>query len=418
MRKSINKEPVDIVIPTYDNLNQLQYCINSMYITVNNYPMRFIIVNNGRLPIRQYLPRNECFLIIDSPDNLGWTGGLAEGLKYSTSKYVMFANDDIFVPRSSYKWLASMTRILETLPNVAAVGPSTNVVMGRQNIWSNMQALYGCSNFLIGFCMLIRREYLDKIGGIDTNFQTGDDIDLSISFQKAGYHLFVDASTFIYHHGFQTGERIYGTPDRPGGWNSQKMIDDTNMALIRKHGFKEWWITMTGQYRGLPNVYGNEEIDIIYKHLNGEKPNEVLEVGCGHKKFIDGSIGIDIIPKGERIWHSGLPSAADITADVEKELPFKDKQFKLIIASHIIEHCLDTLQVFGYWKRVLTDDGKIIICCPDDDKVDTIIMNPEHCHAFTKDSLGNLADRAGLNVMAVENNYNDTSFTMVLGKGG
>ena len=49
---------------------------------------------------------------------------------------------------------------------------------------------------------------------------------------------------FIYHHGFQTGEKVHGKPSKPGGWNSRTMSDETNKHLIQKHGFIRWWKTM------------------------------------------------------------------------------------------------------------------------------------------------------------------------------
>ena len=90
-------------------------------------------------------------VLVDDPDlvkvinvgkNLGWTGGLEEGLKHSTSKYVMFANDDIYIPLSSYMWLSQMTRHLEVWPGIAAIGPATNCAMASQNIWARNTSVY------------------------------------------------------------------------------------------------------------------------------------------------------------------------------------------------------------------------------------------------------------------------------------
>ena len=67
---------------------------------------------------------------------------------------------------------------------------------------------------------------------------------------------------FIYHHGFQTGEKLHGKPSKPGGWNSRKMSDDTNRHLIQKHGFIRWWKTMCKV-----EMPSGEEINILKKTI-------------------------------------------------------------------------------------------------------------------------------------------------------
>jgi len=108
-----------------------------------------------------------CLQAFEANTNLGWTGGLLEGLKHSTSKYVLFANDDIFIPNCSFRWMSQMVRHLALSPQIAAVGPSSNLVMGAQNIWAAPPLLGYSASYLIGFCMLARRSTLDEVGGVD-----------------------------------------------------------------------------------------------------------------------------------------------------------------------------------------------------------------------------------------------------------
>ena len=415
----IGKEAVDIIIPTMNNLNQLIDCINSMYKTRQQYPMRFIIVNNGNDPLENYFPHVKDFVFVDPDHNLGWTGGIIEGLKHSTSKYVMFANDDILVPLCSFRWLSQMVRHLELKPNIASVGPASNCVMGGQNIFVSKAAMCHVAPYLIGFCILHRRSTLEEIGGPDPAFNTGDDLDISLRYTKAGYFQIVDSSIFIYHHGFQTGERVYGKPNMEGGWNSQKMTDDTNIALIRKHGFLEWWYMRVGYPPDYPMKSFDDkrqEDEIVRKHVNGCDPSLIVDLGCGGSKIIKDSIGVDILPKGVDVPNTAYSCDADIQADVEKKLPFESRRFKYVIARHILEHCTDAVGALQEWKRIMADDGRMIICLPDERISDTIILNPEHVHAFTPHSLGNLVNALGLKVESVDDFYLSDSFTMVLSK--
>ena len=234
---------VDIIIPTFDNVNQLSQCVESILAHKHVWPVKIIIVNNGEAPLEQFFNQDEV-TILDSSINRGWTGGLKFGLEHSNSQFVMFANDDIFIPQSSSEWLHGMVRVLSAHSDCAAIGPSSNCVMGSQNIWAKPRGSIFYTAFLVGFCVLTNRQILDEVGGVDENFYTGDDIDLSIRYRIAGYKLIVLANVFVFHHGFQTGEKVHGKPDKPGGWNSRNMSDETTKHLIQKHGFMPWWKTI------------------------------------------------------------------------------------------------------------------------------------------------------------------------------
>lgn len=421
MKESI----VDIIIPTYNNLTQLTQCIDSILCTSRTWPIRIIIVNNGNKECQITLSETEVDIDIVLPieGNIGWTDGLIEGLKRSTSEYVMFANDDIYIPPSSYRWLRSMARLLINDRSLAAVGPSSNCAMGLQNIWATTPSLRANTTFLIGFCMLVKREYLDEVGGIDPDFNTGDDIDLSIRFRDNGYGLVVDKSTFVYHHGFQTGERIHGTPDKPGGWNSKEMINTTNEQLIKKHGFLKWWHTMVkpseSEVANSIDKYPDIEGDIVRDHINGDHPSKILEIGCGPKLTIPGSVGLDMVSNGYSNPHVSGNSVAEITHNLDSgDMPFNDESYKVVIARHIIEHCIDPISVLRDIYRVLTIDGKFIVALPDEKIGDTIYMNPEHLHAYTAGSFINIAEAVGFKAINTMEGYNGVSFTILFEKNG
>ena len=419
----MNESIVDIIVPTYNNVDQIEQCIGSMICTHKTWPIRIILVNNGHKDCVIRLPETEVDIKVITPKegNLGWTGGLIEGLKQSKSEFVMFANVDIFIPPASYRWLRSMVRILINDRSLAAVGPSSNCAMGLQNMWVNTLSLRVKTTFLIGFCMLIRREYLDKVGGIDPEFNTGDDIDLSIRLRDEGYMLVADKSTFVFHHGFQTGIRLHGDSDIPGGWNSKEMINSTNEHLIRKHGFLKWWHTMVkpseSEVLNSVDPRPDNEGEIVKYHIDGYDPSTVLEIGCGPQLTIPGSVGLDMVSNGYSNPHVEGKSVADITHNLDSgDMPFKDETFKFVIARHIIEHCIDPVLVLKDIFRVLTIDGKLVVALPDEKIGDTIYMNPEHLHAYTVGSFVNLAETVGFRAINIREGYNGVSFTVLLEK--
>lgn len=404
----------DVIIPTYNNPSYVVSCVNSILThTMAREVMKIIVINNGDNEIENYLTKHPLVQIVHAGKNLGWEGGLKLGLQHSQAKFVCFMNDDAYVPFSSNLW---MLRCLAEFrnPEVAAVGPTSNVVRGAQNIFLDQFTGYHSpyAPFLIGFCVFVRRSHLDEAGGVDDTLPGGDDFDLSIRLKKLGKKLVICRDVFVYHHGFKTGERTHGTPDKPGGWNSMEMTERTNQGLIRKHGFKSF---IDCNYGALEKPEHSiqpsreNEIEVVKRMI---KPGVIYDLGCGSSKTVPEAIGIDRIPNGDKIPNlEGAISVADINADVTEELPVPDESADTIIVRHILEHCLNTVDVIRKWSKKLKPDGRLIIAVPDERIGMSIPMNPEHLHAFTPDSLRSLMGVLGMKENDTKDNYNGVSFT-------
>lgn len=407
-------EPVSIIIPTYNAPDMLAQCVTSIGTTRLSYPVDIIIVNNGHPRSLDNLGSEEWFRVVQTGGrNLGWEGGLIEGLKHTKSEFVMFMNDDTFVPMAENLWLRRMLETFNT-PGIAAVGPSTNVVMGAQNM------AFPCPHtaievpYLIGFCMLMKRKILDEVGGVDDTLPGGDDLDLSIRFRKAGHIIVARRDVYIHHHGFKTGERVHGGPTSRNGWNSQLRTEKTNNALIKKHGFAEWFKCLAG-FKYPPIQSGNDdEGRIVRQHIVGEK---IVDLGCGNNKTVPHAIGIDMIPTGKNIKTINGSSKADMVADIEKDFPIEDESQDTVIARHILEHCVDTVGALTLWKKKVKHGGRLIVAVPNEELFDSIPLNVEHVHAFTADSLNKIASLVGLHRLHVENSA-DGSFVSVFERNG
>lgn len=409
---------VDIIIPTWNNNQYLIPCVQSIYQhTIPEDLFKIIIVNNGESQNMESFQGSAYIDIIQMPANAGWEGGLKAGLQISKAPYVMFMNDDTMVPSHQRLWLDKMLNHF-AYEKCAAVGPTSNVVMGKQNIFFSSHQELLRVKFLIGFCLLIRRSDLDAAGGIDTNLPGGDDLDLSIRLRALGKYLLIDRDVFVYHHGFKTGERIEGPANSVGGWNSIEKIEKTNHALIRKHGLRAfldlWKVEQTPDMLA-PGDWGDPESDLVRKYATGEK---IAELGCGNKKSIPNSVGIDITPKGDQIpgLNKGLVSIADILANVEHDLPISD--YDTIAAQHVLEHMVDATAAVISWRNALKHGGRLIIAVPDHTNRNTIIMNHQHVHAWTPKSLQNFMENLGLKTVNIEDSKNQVSFVGVFERNG
>jgi len=290
--------------------------------------------------------------------------------------------------------------------------------MGWQNIWAGPWSGSFPVPFLIGFCMILRRSALEEAGGIDDSAPGGDDLDISIRLQNAGYDLVCFKNGFVYHHGFQTGIKLHGGPDQVGGWNSPQMTERTNDWLIRKHGFLKWWKALVGSHiqTTIPSDRESDvEGEMIKKYI--PEGSKILELGVGAKKTVSEAVGVDEVPAGQPIILLGNHvSVADIVADVSEPLPFPDESFDTIIARHIIEHIIDSIATLKNWSKPLKKGGRLIIATPNENIEETIPLNPEHVHAFTPASLRHFGEAVGLKFVTSENHVNGVSFVIVFEK--
>lgn len=405
------KKLINILIPTWNNEEFLVPCVISIIKTgILDSMADLIIINNGKQDIERHFGDNPAIKILNPGENLGWEGGLALGMKESTAPFVVFQNDDTFLPPSGASFYQRLLMRFQD-DNVAAVGPVTTCAAGMQSIYHPSCPMIATeASFLIFFTVMIRRSHYDEVGGIDTSLPSGDDFDLSIRFRKAKKNLVVDPGAFIIHHGFKSGQRLKGDASTVGGWNSQEMTDRTNKYLITKHGFKDWWNSL----RGLNYSQGNEipidlEGNLVRSMVNGDQ--RIVELGCGPAKTIERAIGIDRVPKGQVIPHlQGKISIADIIADVSKPLPLEENSQDVIIARHILEHCLNSVGTINEWKKVIRIGGKLIVAVPDERVTCGIPVNVEHVHAFTRESMKDLMGACGLKEIKSASSENGVSF--------
>jgi len=403
----------DIIIPTYNNLGYLIPCVDSIVKTgVLSGAAKLYIVNNGSDPLEKYF-KNENIIILKPEDNLGWEGGLKYALERSTAPFVVFQNDDTIIPPSSVRFYWNLLYPFQD-NSVAAVGPTTTVASGIQSIFNqSCPRVLVDAPYLIFFTVMVRREHLDAVGGVDDTLPGGDDFDLSIRFKKAGKRIVICPNAFIIHHGFKTGERVHGRNDQPDGWNSIDKIERTNHALIKKHGFKTFFKTMCGSINCAPGDNRDLEGDFVRQFIEGD---HVVDLGCGPNKTIPNAVGVDRVRNGMSNAYVPGASVADVAADVQEPLPFLEKSQDTLIARHILEHCVDSLKTLRQWNKVLKMGGRLIVAVPDENVITGIPLNPEHVHAFTGESLKHLMEASGFKEIKTEYTGNGVSLVGVFEK--
>jgi GT2 family glycosyltransferase/glycosyltransferase involved in cell wall biosynthesis len=211
-----------IIIVSYNNLEYLQLCLESIWAKTEYPNYRVIVVDNGSQPeVVDYLvaaARRESRLkVVLNGRNLGFSAANNVGVREADGcEYVVLLNNDTVVTRG---WLTRMVRYLDN-PAVGLVGPVTNSIGNEARINVAYQDLEGLHPFadaytrlhtdeafdiavLAMYCVGVRKAVLDQIGPLDERFGVGmfEDDDYSLRVRRAGYRVVCAEDIFIHHWG-------------------------------------------------------------------------------------------------------------------------------------------------------------------------------------------------------------------------
>jgi GT2 family glycosyltransferase/tetratricopeptide (TPR) repeat protein/2-polyprenyl-3-methyl-5-hydroxy-6-metoxy-1,4-benzoquinol methylase len=218
-----------IVIPVWNQLEFTRRCIDSIRL-VTDEAFELIIVNNGSTQddtpnyLRALAASDPRVKVISNTENRGFPAACNQGIAMATGRQILLLNNDTVVTTG---WLRRMLQALHSDPKIGLVGPCSDNVSGEQQItpgFASMEELDGFAwdwgknhdrvmqdnDRLVGFCLLIRREVIERIGGLDVRYGIGnyDDDDYCMCAREAGYRTVIARDAFIHHHGGATFSAI------------------------------------------------------------------------------------------------------------------------------------------------------------------------------------------------------------------
>lgn len=209
-----------IIIVTFNELAYTRLCVDSVKLRTDE-PYELIFVDNGSTDgTLQYLRSLEGATVISNPDNRGFPAAVNQGLRAAKGDTLLLLNNDTVVTTS---WLRRMLDAFERDSRVGLIGPSSNRCSGPQEVPVNYQRLESLDGFawdwgkdhdrqtiesdrLVGFCLLIRRDVIDRIGYFDERFGIGnfEDDDFCRRTSLAGFKSVVAVDAFVHHFGSRT----------------------------------------------------------------------------------------------------------------------------------------------------------------------------------------------------------------------
>lgn len=246
----------EIIILTIDNVPILKRCLES--IEKNTLmPVRIFIVNNGgRAESGKYLTSltdsdSVTYRIISHDRNIGFVKGNNEAMKLTASPYVCLLNDDTVVTRG---WLSGMIKAAEKNSDIGIINPSSNtlgVLPGRgEDLNSFAERLRRVGEDIYdlgtasGFCMLIKRELIRKIGYFDEEIDMAffEDSDYSLRAKEAGYRCVMTNQSYVFHYehrSFSKVKRIESFFRKNREWFYHKWGKPLRIAMVINGEFSE-----------------------------------------------------------------------------------------------------------------------------------------------------------------------------------
>jgi GT2 family glycosyltransferase len=198
-----SKMSCDIIIPVWNQLELTRDCIEHI-VKNTHYPYRLIIIDNASdKETQEYLnglnkQGKFPLTLIRNAQNLGYVKAINQGLRISNAPYVCLLNNDTRVIDG---WLVNMVKIAEHSSWVGIVSPTSakDSFEGPKDSEETYIELAAAD----GFCMLIKREVIEKVGLFDEIFGMGmwEEIDYSRRIYQAGYICVRAKNALVYHFG-------------------------------------------------------------------------------------------------------------------------------------------------------------------------------------------------------------------------
>lgn len=256
--KIFSKIHADIIICVHNALGDVRNCLSSV---VRNSDSRHkvILVDDGSdTPTQTYLQEFSNALknceLIRNENPLGYTKAANQGMRRSTSRYVVLLNSDTIVTTN---WIEKIIQSGESDPQIGVISPLSNAASWQSvperfnrasGDWATnplpdgwtpediariidvvSERKFPIVPFLNGFCYAIKRSVIDDIGYFDEeSFPDGfaEENDYSLRVADAGFSLAIADHTYIYH----AKSKSY-TDER------RLSLSKKNMQILRqKHG--------------------------------------------------------------------------------------------------------------------------------------------------------------------------------------
>jgi glycosyltransferase involved in cell wall biosynthesis len=210
-----------------------------------------------------------------------------------------------------------------------------------------------------------------------------------------------------YVNGFKYAKAIYRTT-----LDYKKTVN----GKIKSDTYSEYYV------RYPLKLYPFSSHKVVMDILNSKENQRILFIGCGDGLFPEQinsnnfKTGVDVVPKSKNTdKYFNKYFRHNLNEGLPEEL-LKEEKFEYVILLDILEHLIKYDKIIEHSKKVLSDNGKIIISLPNIANIyvrlslligrfpyrDKGILDRAHLHFFTLRSFKELVKRYGLNTVKIK----------------
>ncbi len=207
-----------VLVVSYNALAKTQKCLEALRRNADaRHPTEIIVVDNGSTDgSAEWLAEQTDIVFVRNADNAGAPRARNQGLAITRGEYIVFLDNDVMTTRD---WLRRLLFHAEVDGCSGCVGPLTDRAGHNQEIpyvgtsstddverFAEQRAAdfprkYRNQTLMTSFCMLVRREVVDEIGGFDERFSPWgfEDDDFSMRAALAGFRNRIALDVFVRH---------------------------------------------------------------------------------------------------------------------------------------------------------------------------------------------------------------------------
>lgn len=203
-RERLPKRKCSIIILNWNSGELLDLCLKLVLLRTQ-WLIDIIIIDNGskdEKSIEVLKSLEDKFKIIYNKENLGFAKAVNQGIKIADrNSDICLLNVDAEVQED---WLTNMYETMMSIPDSGMVGPLGNEVASGHQCEGYVDKDTKVPN-LYGYCLLILRELIDKIGIFDEQYCIGgyEDNDYGVRAKLAGYELYISSKSLVKHKAHQ-----------------------------------------------------------------------------------------------------------------------------------------------------------------------------------------------------------------------
>ncbi len=232
---------LSVIILSWNVRALLQRAIDSVYASWGDRPgLEVIVVDNassdGSLAmVREMFPKVQ---VIANTENRGFTGGNNQGIEAATGEYLLILNPDTEVIADA---LPRLVKYAQQHPNAGLIAPQLlnpdGTIQSSKRRFPGLATLFLESTWLqkvaprrslrryytqdlsdhhthkvdwvTGAAMLVRREVVDQVGGLDENFfMYSEELDWCHRIKASGWHIVYYPDARIIHYEGKSSEQV------------------------------------------------------------------------------------------------------------------------------------------------------------------------------------------------------------------